>query len=91
MEQWLTDPPFSLADLIRAPADIAAAGERWRSVPEDFLVGVVGREGSTSAPHVREGAQAELQRRNVDAQRVLEAAVRQSTTVYSAHASASRS
>src|SRR2546426_11339388 len=86
MDQGLTDPPFSFDDLNRSAPDIIAAGEKWRQVPDDFLVGVCGRQRASDAPHVLEGARAELLRRSVDAQRVLESAVRQSTEVYDAHA-----
>jgi hypothetical protein len=69
MEQWMTDPPFSTADLIRSVADITVTAEKWRKVPDDFLVGIVARENSTHSVYVREGAQAELQRRSHDATR----------------------
>jgi len=74
----LKDPPFSTADLGRAPDDIAKAGEKWRSLPDDFLVGVCGRESSTEYQHVLDGARVELARRGVDAQRALQGAIRES-------------
>jgi hypothetical protein len=85
-----TDPPFSPADLRRSTADIIAAGDKWRNIPDDFLVGVIGRHESTGAGYILNGASAELTRRGVDAQRALQSAVAASIAVQNELVSAVR-
>jgi hypothetical protein len=80
------DPPFAPAELGRSVNDLVAAGQRWRRLPDDFLVGVMGREGSTVQHYIREGAAVELSRRNLEALRALDATMQSATDASVQHA-----